>query len=196
MYLNVYDFAQKNRSEKEAELFEKVNECCPEVFLPLLDKYPGEAKDIFYYITDGYSAESTSVLLQSNWSTVKPQLAKKHSIPDHLNGAVVNLECSVIKKVIADYLEFQGDFDFKHLRMLEDVYEQMLNSLYVADFSIEIFNKSRKDMAELRQEIVDLKINLRESYRVFYDNIQQVKVEEKRKAPSLNDLSTSQYVKK
>lgn len=196
MNLSVYDEIIKYRNLPEEELFEKLSETTGELFMPLLEIYPGIAKNIVGYIVDGYSVESPHMLLKNNWGVRKKELAIKHLIPDHKYGEIVELEGESIRNVIAEYLEYQGDLDFKHLRMLEDLYEKMMSAAYTDVFDIKVLNENRESLSSLRNDINDLKKELYEKYHVFFDNIGEVRSKEKVVPQSLRNLATSPLVKK
>lgn len=197
MYFDCYTAVLKHRELAADKFFEKINEFKPGLFEPLLEEFePEEAKSIALYIVIGYSINSTYVLLREDWSRHKTQIVETAKVPEYLHSKCKNLESISIKNVIYEYLEAQCHSDFKHLKMLEDVYEyemkEMFNSL--GDSEKSSVKERRLTMKELREEIRDLKAQLQEDYKVYYDNIDLVKDISKKETKATLNVASSPHI--
>jgi predicted CopG family antitoxin len=196
MNISIYDAMQSAGKLTCEQYFEKLNDLVPEMFMPILDAYGvGCSKNIVQYIIAGYSIESKEVLLKANWSSQKPILAKKYNIPDHAYGDIVDLKSTTASQVIEKYLDFQGDFDFKHLRMLETIYEKLMSSMFTAEFKAEEIMKQKDSMSILRKEIAEYKRDLIEVYAASYQNMEQVTQGKRKRFESLANIATSENIR-
>lgn len=175
----------KDQEISDEELLQMISDKSSNLFDKLIEKYSINALKIIKYIIYGYTVNSPYILIRSNWSTQKPVIAKKVDLPESLYEDVVNLNCDAVKSSIANYLDSVADFDFKHLRFYENMYEKLMTKSMSGGDDDMI--KNRKDLQELHGEILDIKDRLLDKYQVVHDNIGEVKT----RAKSLNDLRSS-----
>lgn len=85
---------------------------------------------VLFYILHTYSLQSKFHVLGADWQLTKNNVAKHVGIKedeDLYNDAVL-LENTAVVITIQNYLDYQGEKNFKHLCMLKDLYEQMVSS--------------------------------------------------------------------
>lgn len=191
-----YDSIMKYAELPEEAFFEKIAIFSGPFFQPLLDEFEHSyAKNVVLYIVMGYSRDSKEVLVPSNWSTQKKLLFDKADLPDSMYSDVVELKSDAVKRVISNYLDVQEDFDYKHLKMKEDLYDYHMNKLYQninSDATDDV--KDRPKMLDnLFEEINELRASFREKFSVNNENREDIGVP-KNKKRDLN-IATSREVK-
>lgn len=104
-----------------------------EVFEPLIDEYGSEPEifnQVLFFILNVYSRVSPFVVLEAEWSHVKEQAAidAGMDITEELYHEVCDLKKANVTRTIRKYLDYQKAKPNKHLLMLKDLYEQMVNA--------------------------------------------------------------------
>lgn len=86
-----------------------------------------DKKSVFYYILEAYSKQSKSLILGSEFIKEKEAIADKVGVVDKLKRKCTKLESVLVSSVVLDYLNYQGDRDFKRLQMKKDLYEILVD---------------------------------------------------------------------
>lgn len=181
----------------EEEFFEKIAVFSGPFFQPLLDAYEHSyAKNVVLYIVMGYSMDSKEQLIPANWSTQKKLLFEKAGLPDSMEEDVVGLKNLAVKRVISAYLDEQEDFDYKHLKMKEDLYNYHMNKLYenINNDATDDVKERPKMLETLYTEISELKRDFRDRYITNNENREDVNLPQNTKR-TLN-TATSPQIKK
>lgn len=103
------------------------------LFVRIAAKYKedGEAfNKVLFYILHTYSLKSKFHVLGADWNETKEAIARHLAIDESnlLWDDTVLLKSSEVISSIQNYLNYQGNRNFKHLCMLKDLYEQMVSS--------------------------------------------------------------------
>ncbi len=116
------------------DMIERINHMgLAEVFGPIAEEWGADQSvfnKVLFYTLHCYSRESPFVIHESDWSNIKRKVAKKVGI-DHkedLFFQLYDLRNKNYTFTIRRYLDYQGSKATKHLMMLKDLYEQMVNS--------------------------------------------------------------------
>lgn len=106
-----------------------------EVFEPIITNYGDEPvtfNKVLFYLIHAYSRESELHIANADWGQVKKNAAEKAGINSEeetgLYLDLYDLRTVEIARTIRLYLDYQAGRDLKHMLMLKDLYEQMLNS--------------------------------------------------------------------
>lgn len=124
----------KQYQEVGGDLVERIDKMgLHDVFEPLIEEYSADMEQFnkaLFYILNCYSRTSEFVVLEGEWSAIKRQCASNAGVdPDsELFHALFDLANDNVTRTIRKYLDYQGGKAHKHLMMLKDLYDQMVNS--------------------------------------------------------------------
>lgn len=103
------------------------------IFVPIIEEY-SEDKSVFnkvlFFLLHCYSRESDYHIQYKDWGFIKTQVAASVGIgtEDELFDQLFYLKNVKFTRTVRLYLDYQGGKAMKHLMMLKDLYEQMVNS--------------------------------------------------------------------
>lgn len=104
-----------------------------ETFEPLIEEYGSEGAEfniVLFYLLNCYSRSSDFLILDAEWGEIKKQAAINAGldIESPLYFDLYDLKNNNFNRTIRKYLDYQNNKPFKHIMMLKDLYEQMVNS--------------------------------------------------------------------
>lgn len=83
---------------------------------------------VLWWVLYCYSLNSGKDIVGSDWQYRKLTIAKELKMPADLMNKVIALEIPGLRKTIINYLEFQDYRVYKHLKILQEQYSQMLSA--------------------------------------------------------------------
>lgn len=105
-----------------------------EVFSPLIEEYGSDEmlqfNTVLFYLLNCYSRQSDYLILDAEWEFIKMEAAKDAGLDleSELYTDLYYLKNNNFNRTVRKYLDYQNSKPFKHLIMLKDLYEQMVNS--------------------------------------------------------------------
>lgn len=133
MHKNVYE-SIRQYEEVRGDMIERLNAMgLNETFQPIIDEYgsdPEKFNQVLFYIIHCYSRESDFHIQHVDWGEIKSLVAKRVGIDTEgdLFFDLFDLRNTNFTVCIRQYMDYQGSRAFKHLMMLKDLYNQMINS--------------------------------------------------------------------
>lgn len=167
-----------------------------DIFVEIIEKYGGDMhlfNQVLFYTINCYSKESEYHVQNTDWSLIKKTVAKDAGID--IDSELFS-ELSLLKDIgyamcIRKYLDFQQSTQFKHLVMLKDLYNQMVNASIenITDKDgIIMYDqkmKNQKHAKELYQEINEWEQRIEVDSVTLSKPIEQVEARVKKDVRSL-----------
>ncbi len=132
MYSSIYATI-KSYQEVQGDMVERLEKHgLRDVFEPIIEKY-GNDMDVFnavlFYLINAYSRESLLHMASSDWSVIKEKAAEDAGLKDYDDVYIdcLHLKSSEFVTSVRMYLDKQKSKAFKHLMMLNELYNQMLD---------------------------------------------------------------------
>jgi hypothetical protein len=171
-------------------------------FRPVFSEYePGYAKYIVTYIMYAYSQDSPYLVLGRESAQEKLHIAENIvNMPESLVGDCVKMNSSTVGEVIAAYLDWQGDNDYKRLNYKRDLYEK-LSSAMLKDLGgedgvdVKKMIENDKYLDQLLVDIHEMEERLGQRYK--YVNINKEEIEDRRKQVKevSGNIENSEYIR-
>lgn len=164
-----------------------------DVFEPIITEYGADMEQfdrVLFYMIHCYSRESEFHVLQADWELIKKQVAEKVGIDtkSELYEALFYLKSIPFTLSVRKYLDYQNSKPLKHLLMLKDLYEQMVNSAIenITDSNgVVLFDqkvKNAKHAEEIYSKITEWEMRINEENTKLNKPIEQLKSVEKKKS--------------
>lgn len=188
----------------QGDMVERIRELYVQhVFKPMTEYY-GDNLQLFnkalFFILHTYSLNSKYHILGQDWLEIKLRIAERVGINKEepfmvrkttedeedestenvlLYTDLILLESPEVVKTIQNYLNFQGNRNFKHLCMLKDQYEQMVNGSLDPikkssnDIDFEQKNKNRGYATKILKEIMEWEQKMAEDNQELKDAVEE-----------------------
>lgn len=167
-----------------------------DVFQEVIEEYANEMETfnkVLFYTIHCYSKESQYHIQYTDWEYIKKTIAKDVGID---TDSELFYDLSLLKKVgyaksVRKYLDFQFSTQFKHLVMLKDLYQQMVNAAIenITDKDDIIMYdqkmKNSKHAKELYSEIAEWEQRIEQDTATLTKPIEQVNERIKKDVRSL-----------
>lgn len=131
---------------------------------------------------------------------MRQNAAREMDLPDALYDPVVFLKNPTIRKVVIEYLDFQGDRVFRHLMRKYDLYEALCDQQIkdIFDDEGQVNSKSMVETSKqidiLLADIRTLEEEMRDEYAFVFDNFKKIREEHPGTVTSLS-IEGNKYVK-
>lgn len=161
------------------------------------------AHKMVLYIIYAYCKDSEHLFLSHNWTQNRNTVYQLLGSDERMFEPLVMQNNKRFRQIIGEFLEMQGDQDFKFLKSNEDLYDELYNDFMEnrrgddGKIDFKVVQDKRKMLFDLWNEIQELKERIRDKNMHIYDNLKQIADKEKENSADLSlNIEKSPLVKK